>query len=246
MPSLTSQRFKSLVRAKQALPADVVLHKQMSSVVQPMADRQLRFVISTAGIDRDGDVIDQDGWELINYRANPVVLWAHDASHMPLAKAVEIDVIEGKLCATVEFVPADVPHVGEKAEAALRLYKLGFMSAVSVGFRPLEFEVAKDRADEDDWFPPFNFKRQELMEFSLVTVPANPEALILVPETTADLLAQQSADDQAALVQERAAADAVQKQAEAEELALEAAKRAAAARSAYSADLMLALGLRTT
>jgi hypothetical protein len=38
--------------------------------------------------------------------------------------------------------------------------------------------MAKDRMDEDDWFPPMNFLRNELLEFSIVSIPCNPEALI--------------------------------------------------------------------
>ena len=78
-------------------------------------------------------------------------------------------------------MPADVPHIGDKAEAVLRLCQAGFLSATSVGFRPLDYDIADDRDDGEGWFPPMDFKRQELLEFSIVTVPANAEALIELP-----------------------------------------------------------------
>ena len=38
----------------------------------------------------------------------------------------------------------------------------------------------KDRG-ADDWFPGIDFEEQELVELSIVTVPANPEALVDAP-----------------------------------------------------------------
>jgi len=46
----------------------------------------------------------------------------------------------------------------------------------SVGFRPQDWEVLRD--PETNQFTGYNFKKQELLEFSIVTVPANPEALV--------------------------------------------------------------------
>ena len=178
MPVLTSHRFKSLVRAKEALPADVVLRKDAFTLVEQLDDRVVRFTISTAAIDRERDSVAVEGWDLDAYRQNPVVLWAHDGYELPIGRCVEIGTDGAALRASVEFVPADMPCVGAKAEAVLRMCRTGFLSTTSVGFRPLEFELAKDRMDDDDWFPPFNFVRQELMEFSIVTIPCNPEALI--------------------------------------------------------------------
>jgi len=37
-------------------------------------NREITFTISTSGVDRDGDILDQAGWELGNYIKNPVVL----------------------------------------------------------------------------------------------------------------------------------------------------------------------------
>ena len=178
MPILTSQRFKSLVRREQALPVDTLLRKDSFTLVEQLEDRVVRFTISTAAVDRERDSVSVQGWDLDAYRQNPVVLWAHDGSELPVGRCVEIGDDGVALRASVEFVPADMPLVGPKAEAILRMSRTGFLNATSVGFRPLEFELAKDRMDEDDWFPPFNFIRQELMEFSIVSIPCNPEALI--------------------------------------------------------------------
>ncbi len=181
MPVLSPARFKSLAR-KGERPNDVTLRKELISTITPVSDRVLRFVISTPNPDRENDTIALDGWELVNYRRNPVVLWGHEQGCLPIGKALDIEIEDGALKASVEFVPADVPHIGDKAEAVLRLCQAGFLSATSVGFRPLDYDIADERDDGEGWFPPMDFKRQELLEFSIVTVPANAEALIEIPD----------------------------------------------------------------
>jgi HK97 family phage prohead protease len=101
------------------------------------------------------------------------VLWAHDQSQPPVAKALSRSLkVDGKkLIATAQFMPADV---SEFSYMIFQMYKLGFMNATSVGFRPLEWSFA-----EDDKRPyGVNFTKQELLEFSCVPVPANADALM--------------------------------------------------------------------
>ena len=57
--------------------------------------------------DRAGDVIRAEGWELDNYRLNPVVLWAHRHDLLPVGKSVDVWVESGALMATIEFAPTD-------------------------------------------------------------------------------------------------------------------------------------------
>jgi len=181
-PRASLQRFKSLARAGKAQAATPLLSKSVVSTVGAVQDRTVRFVISTAGVDRDLDTVALEGWDLTAYRRNPVVLWGHDADELPIGKCTEIGVTDGALRAVVEFVPADMPVVGDRAEAVLRMCRDGFLSATSVGFRPLEWKITEDpERGADDWMPGFDFLRQELMEFSIVSIPANPEALMEEP-----------------------------------------------------------------
>ncbi|HEY2162474.1 MAG TPA: HK97 family phage prohead protease, partial [Gemmatimonadaceae bacterium] len=113
---------------------------------------------------------------------NPVVLWGHDASRLPIGRAFDVQIEDGALKASVEFVPENTPEVGPFAEAVYRLARTGFLGATSVGFRPLKWDYTNDQArGADDWFPGIDFDEQELVELSVVTVPANPEALIEAP-----------------------------------------------------------------
>jgi HK97 family phage prohead protease len=155
-----------------------LLHKFGTTIIEAIEDRRVKFTISTSSVDRERDTIAIAGWDLEAYAKNPVVLWGHCSHHLPIGKCLNIGPDGESLKAEVEFVPADMPEVGGLAEAVLRMCRTGFLSATSVGFRPLEYEIANDRDDDDSWWPPMNFLRQELMEFSIVSIPANPEALI--------------------------------------------------------------------
>ena len=142
----------------------------------------LRFCISTETVDRELDKIALAGWDLTQYRNNPVVLWAHDAQRLPIGRAMDVGVVNGRLMASVKFVPPDMPEAGGFAEAVFRMAKDGWLGATSVGFRPIKWDYTNDETrGADDWFPGIDFEEQELVELSIVTVPANPEALIEGP-----------------------------------------------------------------
>jgi HK97 family phage prohead protease len=145
--------------------------------------RKLRYVITTDAVDREQDKISANGWDLTAYLQNPVVLWGHDHD-LVIGKALSVVQESNGLSATVEFQPSDMPVVGPWADYAYRSGVSGFVRATSVGFYPKEWEFTDDEnRGADDWFPGIDFKRQELTEFSIVSVPANPEALLL-PEST--------------------------------------------------------------
>ena len=208
MPVTPLSLFKSTVKTGRPLDG-AVLQKLLGVASEYAGDRQVKYTISTGSVDREGDTVAIDGWQLDHFMTNPVVLWGHKAGELPIGKCTAIGIEDGALKAMVEFVPADMPVVGSLAEAVLRMSRDGFLSATSVGFRPLQFEWAKDRDDEQSWFPPIDFLRQELMEFSVVSIPANPEALIdpaerLTPAT--QIAAAAESARMAALEAEKAAA----------------------------------------
>lgn len=156
---------------------DTCIYKQAEILEETRAVNEsaltIDFVISSSSIDRMHDTIDQAGWDLKAFKKNPIVLWAHDQSQPPVAKAIprSLKVDGKKLKATAQFMPAEI---SEFSYMIFQMYKLGFMNATSVGFRPLEWTFA-----EDDKRPyGVNFTKQELLEFSCVPVPANADALM--------------------------------------------------------------------
>jgi len=128
-----------------------------------------RFTASTDVVDRDGDVMFQDGWDLDNYAKNPVILYGHDQfGSFPVGKATAAEVRGDSLSVDVDFTPREV---SEKGHEAYRLVDAGFLNAVSVGFDPIEFVY-------NDEHKGYDFIRTELLEVSLVSVPANQDAII--------------------------------------------------------------------
>jgi HK97 family phage prohead protease len=162
------------------------VRKTNADAVEKLDDRTLRFTISTAAVDRDHDTINPAGWNLDAFSKNPVVLWAHQSSLLPIGKALDFAKSSDRLASAVRFLPEDgYGAASEFADAVYRLARDGFLSATSVGFRPLAWDFTDDVArGGDDWFPGIDFHEQELVEFSIVTVPANPEALIETPTLT--------------------------------------------------------------
>jgi HK97 family phage prohead protease len=134
--------------------------------------RILRFVGSTEDVDRDNEVIKASGWKLKNYRKNPVVLVNHSHFDLPVAKTKKVWVEDKKLKFDIEFPEADVHPQGD---TLYKLYKNGYMNATSVGFIP---NMQKAVFGEKQGEPNITFKDQELLEISLVSVPANPQALL--------------------------------------------------------------------
>lgn len=128
-------------------------------------DRILRFIGSTEASDRDGDIILASGWELDNYKANPVFLWAHDYSKPPIGKAIDVRVRNKQLIFDIQFPEEGVYPL---ADTVYKLYKGGFLNATSVGF------VGKQKEPIENGY---KYIRQELLELSAVPVPSNPTAL---------------------------------------------------------------------
>ncbi len=137
-------------------------------------DRSFMAVASDDSTDRHGESIKQDGWDLGNFIKNPVVPWGHDYYNPPVAKAIEVGLVDGKLMFKPQFAsieelsedPANPSDWAKFVDTIFRMYKGGYLRAFSVGFIPKEMEGD-------------TFIKQELLEVSAVTVPSNPNALAL-------------------------------------------------------------------
>jgi HK97 family phage prohead protease len=201
--------FKSAVRdARRNKLADPVLgvRKADAAPVETIAgdERLLRFTITTGAVDRDRDRINVAGWNFDNFRKNPVVLWAHDGRQLPVGKAVALDPSADRVSATVKFLPAEgYGEAGAFADSVYRMAKDEWLWATSVGFRPMKWDFTDDKdRGADDWWPGIDFHECELVEFSLCTVPSNPEALI-EPALTADDGAHADNNEQARTMRAR-------------------------------------------
>lgn len=120
---------------------------------------------STNDEDRSGDIIASDAWKdksaLKNYLKNPVVLAFHDMTK-PIGKTIKHEVLENGLAITA--------RISKSAGHIVGLIKEGIISAFSIGF------MIKD-ADFDPKSGVFMIKKLELFEVSVVSIPANQNAL---------------------------------------------------------------------
>jgi HK97 family phage prohead protease len=107
-----------------------------------------------------------DGCVLTNYRKNPIVLADHDRTK-PIGNA-EVVVRNGALEALITFAPHGA---SEKADEYCALAKAGVLSAVSIGFMPIEMQPIKGGG--------LMISKWELLEISMVAIPANADALVI-------------------------------------------------------------------
>ena len=130
----------------------------------------LEYVLSDETPDRMGDVIMADGWDLTDFQKNPVALFGHQSSLPPIGKWKNLRVVDKQLRGHLELAAAGTsPRIDE----IRKLVDADILRAVSVGFRPKE---SRPRPESD--YGVF-FTKAELMETSLVSVPANPNALAI-------------------------------------------------------------------
>lgn len=132
----------------------------------------LEFVLSDATVDRYGDVVEPTGWDLTQFRRNAIALFAHSSS-FPIGKWSDVRVEGGKLIGKLMLAARGTsPRIDE----LIGLVEQGILRAVSVGFRP----IASEPIDKGKPYGGQRYMKQELLEVSLVSVPANPAALALV------------------------------------------------------------------
>jgi HK97 family phage prohead protease len=144
------------------------------------------WIFSTFDLDRFSERIDPAGWDYKRYMDNPVIEWAHRYDIPAIGKADGLYADENGLHGVVIFNGKDYDPFGW---AIGQRVKAGMIRAGSVGFRPIEIELPSKEDGKDG--TSLIFRRQELLEFSICNVPANPFALIknidtIKPETKQD------------------------------------------------------------
>ena len=123
-------------------------------------------------LSRDGVSVDIDGMDFSNYRKNPVVLFAHDysgrteSSGLPIGRTVSLDrTHDGRIRADFEFLSGDpfrrsCPQRLEPRLPARSLHRLE-------GHRGPSQQRGRG----------LRIVKSELIEWSIVAVPADPDAL---------------------------------------------------------------------
>jgi HK97 family phage prohead protease len=138
----------------------------------PASPDGIAWTLSTFDLDRFGERIDPAGWDYKRYKDNPVVEWAHRYDIPAIGKIESLTADDKGLHGVVIFNGKDYDPFGW---AVGQRVKAGVIRAGSVGFRVIEIEIPDKETGKDG--TTLIFRKQELLEFSICNVPANPFAL---------------------------------------------------------------------
>lgn len=140
----------------------------VKSITETEDTRTITGIASTPKMDRDNDIVEAKG---ANFILPLPLLWQHN-HNFPIGEVIEATVTDKG----VEFVAkiAKVDEAGtlkDRLDEAWLSIKSGLVKCVSVGFKALEYEYIKDSYG-------LHIKTWDWYELSLVTLPANPDAII--------------------------------------------------------------------
>jgi HK97 family phage prohead protease len=138
-------------------------------------NREVEFVISTEAPDTYGTVFKISGWDLKRYENNPIVFYAHktysDNPDMVIGTST-VRIEDNQLIAVVRFEPAEINPVAEKV---FQKIQAGTLRMASIGANPKKGHWGDEKLGEDRDL--IYFDEQELLEWSIVPLASNPEAL---------------------------------------------------------------------
>jgi hypothetical protein len=149
----------------------------------------ITHIINTKVLDRHGTVVLPNGVDVKSYMKNPVVLAIHDGHQLPIGKCVDLKVSDDKIEATTLFNAND--------PVSMRFFKAfedGFLNAWSIGFIPKGYKrvdeenmadlntkhglsITEEQIKDAGIWGLYLIYEWEMLEYSAVPIPANPEAL---------------------------------------------------------------------
>jgi HK97 family phage prohead protease len=196
------ERAKELAEATQQKPEDIELVRKgtvwkAGEMKIDEGERAAIRYVSTANLDRDGEILLPNGADLKRYRKNPVVLFGHDYHNLPIGKDLWIKVDEKGVIAKTQYAKTAF------ADEVYELVKDGMLRTSSVGFIPTKAignpngaSWWYDKGDPEEWEKVMQqvigkwgikekearaatavIQKWELLEHSDVPVPSNPNAV---------------------------------------------------------------------
>ncbi len=130
-------------------------------------ERVISGIATTPSTDREGDIIDSEGltWK------NPLPLLRMHKADQPVGTATFGKATKSGIPFTATLPKIDEPgDLQERVDMAWQEVKLGLVRGVSIGFRASEYSFMDGGG--------IHFIAGEVLELSLVTIPANAEATI--------------------------------------------------------------------
>jgi hypothetical protein len=175
---------KLLADYKETRDDAILILAGVASVEIAAEDRTEVSKITTEAVDRDREIVIAKGIDLAAFRSNPVVLLNHNWTGLPLGKALWVKNEGNGLSAKTQYAKRPQEHTGEWVpESVYSLIKQDMLPGKSIGFLPLEArppekaEIAQRPELKD---VRRIITKSILLEYSVVGIPSNPEALVTI------------------------------------------------------------------
>ncbi|MCM2258749.1 MAG: hypothetical protein NDJ94_24205 [Vicinamibacteria bacterium] len=176
----TRAALAELARRKEA-PSGCIRKAYAASEVKAVegAGRQLAWIVSTADVDRDGDVVDPKGGDWSPWlKGGGPVLWAHNYRippyNIPVANGISMELVAGgkALRSVADFGEPGVWEFGDLIYELCRPRENGQprLRQASIGFLTQEWSYDEERGG-------FNVVKYEGLEWSIVPIASNRESL---------------------------------------------------------------------
>lgn len=141
---------------------------QIKSVTDTDDDRIITGIATTPSPDRDDDVLETDG---VKFALPIPLLWQHN-HNQPIGEVIEATVTEKGIEIVAKIAKiAEKGKLKDRIDEAWHAIKSGLVKCLSVGFKVKEYNYI-----ENSWG--LHIKEWEWYELSVVTIPANPDAMI--------------------------------------------------------------------
>lgn len=146
---------------------------QVRNVDTSPENRTYEFIISSESPDSYGTVFTAAGWDMTRYASNPVVCWNHRSHSDDPDDVIGTSEVFRDGDQWIGRVTLETGN--EKADKLKRKIDNGTIRGASVGALVHEGEWGdKERGQDPDTL---YFTRQELIEWSIVSAPSNPDAV---------------------------------------------------------------------
>jgi HK97 family phage prohead protease len=151
-----------------------------------LGDGDHEVTMTTGSVDRQNDEVVPEGGDFTDFVKNPVLQFAHDAWSLPVGSVTSLTRAADAWKARFRFLQGD-----EFAARVENAWKQRVLNAVSIGFLPLTWEH-NDHGG-------LRFLKWQMLELSIVPVPANAEAVRMLKALHLDTrppLAKSHRDDE--------------------------------------------------
>lgn len=163
------------------MPSKIYTRARLIRAEAPQGEgRQMTFVASDETRDSYGTVLPVSEWNLERYNNNGIVGYAHnlygsyDADPDYVIGRGRAYVKGAELLVDIEFEPEGTNEIADKV---WRKLQFGSLNGVSVGFSAQGAHWGEGEEAEDGSKPTLYYTGLELLEVSVVTIPANPNAV---------------------------------------------------------------------